>query len=172
VSVGMFEHVGANHFREFFGKLRELLADDGVALLHSIGRMEAPGTTNAWLRKYIFPGGYAPALSEVMAALEKEKLYITDVEVLRLHYAKTLEHWNERFQKNRSKVAEIYDERFCRMWEFYLLGCISAFRYWNQMVFQIQISPHQNAVPLGRDYITDWERDQAQQEQKRRIVAA
>ena len=172
VSVGMFEHVGARHYREFFGKLRELLADDGVALLHSIGRMEAPGTTNAWLRKYIFPGGYAPALSEVMAALEKEKLYVTDIEILRLHYAKTLEHWNERFQKNRSKVAEIYDERFCRMWEFYLLGCISAFKYWNQMIFQMQISRNQDAVPLTRDYVTDWTRDQARQDTKRPGIAA
>ncbi len=172
VSVGMFEHVGAGHFREFFGKLRELMTDDGVALLHSIGRMERPGTTNAWLRKYIFPGGYTPALSEVMAALEKEKLYVTDVEVLRLHYAKTMEHWNDRFQKNRAKVAEIYDERFCRMWEFYFLGCISAFKYWNQMVFQMQISPRQDGVPLSRDYITDWERDSLSQDAKRPVIAA
>ncbi len=168
----MFEHVGAGHFREFFGKLRELMTDDGVALLHSIGRMERPGTTNAWLRKYIFPGGYTPALSEVMAALEKEKLYVTDVEVLRLHYAKTMEHWNDRFQKNRAKVAEIYDERFCRMWEFYFLGCISAFKYWNQMVFQMQISPRQDGVPLSRDYITDWERDSLSQDAKRPVIAA
>ncbi len=172
VSVGMFEHVGAGHFREFFGKLRELMTDDGVALLHSIGRMERPGTTNAWLRKYIFPGGYTPALSEVMAALEKEKLYVTDVEVLRLHYAKTMEHWNDRFQKNRAKVAEIYDERFCRMWEFYFLGCISAFKYWNQMVFQMQISPRQDGVPLSRDYITDWERNSLSQGAKRPVIAA
>ena len=160
VSVGMFEHVGARHFREFFAKLRELLPDDGVAVLHSIGRMEPPGTTSAWLRKYIFPGGYTPALSEVLAALEREKLYVTDIEILRLHYAKTLAHWHQRFQNNRAHIADLYDERFCRMWEFYLKGCEMAFRYWNQMVFQLQIARNQDAVPLTRDYITDWEREQ------------
>ena len=158
VSVGMFEHVGAGHFREFFAKLRELLAEDGVALLHAIGRMEPPGTTSAWLRKYIFPGGYTPALSEVLAALERENLYVTDIEILRLHYARTLSHWHQRFQANRERVAELYDERFCRMWEFYLKGCEMAFRYWNQMVFQMQITRDQAAVPLTRDYVTDWER--------------
>ncbi len=160
VSVGMFEHVGAGHFREFFAKLRELLAEDGVALLHSIGRMEPPGATSAWLRKYIFPGGYTPAMSEVLAAIEREKLYVTDIEILRLHYAKTLRHWHERFQANRERVAELYDERFCRMWEFYLKGCEMAFKHWNQMVFQMQITRDQAAVPLTRDYITDWERVQ------------
>ena len=160
VSVGMFEHVGAKHFREFFAKLRDLLAPDGIALLHSIGRMEPPGTTSVWLRKYIFPGGYTPALSEVLAALEQENLYVTDIEILRLHYAKTLKHWHDRFQANRERVAEIYDERFCRMWEFYLIGCEMAFKYWNQMVFQMQITRDQTAVPLTRDYITDWERSQ------------
>jgi cyclopropane-fatty-acyl-phospholipid synthase len=172
VSVGMFEHIGAGHFREFFAKLRELLTDDGLALLHSIGRMEPPGATNAWLRKYIFPGGYSPSLSEVIAALEKEKLYITDIEILRLHYAKTLEHWHDRFQKNRVKIAEIYDERFCRMWEFYFMGCMSAFKYWDQMVFQMQISRRQDAVPLSRDYITEWERGQARRQAKRPVIAA
>jgi cyclopropane-fatty-acyl-phospholipid synthase len=172
VSVGMFEHVGAKHYREFFAKLRTLLTDDGVALLHSIGRMEPPGTTNAWLRKYIFPGGYTPALSEVLAALEKEKLYVTDIEILRLHYAKTIEHWYRRFMNNRAKIAEIYDERFCRMWEFYLLGCLSAFKYWNQMTFQLQISKRQEAVPLVRDYVTDWERERARKEAKRPGIAA
>ena len=160
VSVGMFEHVGAGHYREFFAKLRDLLADDGIALLHSIGRMEPPGTTSVWLRKYIFPGGYAPALSEVLAALERERLYVTDIEILRLHYAKTLNHWHQRFQANRERIAELYDERFCRMWEFYLKGCEMAFHHWNQMVFQLQITRDQAAVPLTRDYITDWERAQ------------
>ena len=173
VSVGMFEHVGARHFREFFAKLRELLPDDGVALLHSIGRMEPPGTTSAWLRKYIFPGGYTPAMSEVLAALEREKLYVTDIEILRLHYAKTLSHWHRRFQDNRAQIAELYDERFCRMWEFYLKGCEMAFKYWNQMVFQMQIARNQDAVPLTRDYITDWERAQrAAAEDRRDDIAA
>ncbi len=160
VSVGMFEHVGTAYYRRFFSRLRALLAEDGVALLHSIGRMEPPGSTNTWLRKYIFPGGYTPALSEVLAALERERLYVTDIEILRLHYAKTLRHWHQRFQANRRRVAEIYDERFCRMWEFYLKGCEMAFKHWNQMVFQMQITRDQTAAPLVRDYITDWERAQ------------
>ena len=127
-------------------------------MLHSIGRMEPPGATNPWLRKYIFPGGYTPALSETLSAIEASGLWVTDIEVLRLHYAETLKEWNRRFQKNRAEVAALYDERFCRMWEFYLQGCEVAFRYFNQMVFQIQIAKRQDAVPLTRDYITDWER--------------
>jgi cyclopropane-fatty-acyl-phospholipid synthase len=159
VSVGMFEHVGAKHYGEYFDKVRALLNDDGVFVLHSIGRMEPPGTTNPWLRKYIFPGGYSPALSETLAAIENSGLWVTDIEILRLHYAETLKEWNRRFQANRAQVAEIYDERFCRMWEFYLQCCEISFRYLNQMVFQIQIAKRQDAVPLTRDYITDWERE-------------
>jgi len=158
VSVGMFEHVGAKHYREFFRKVKDLLADDGVMLLHSIGRMEPPGATNPWLRKYIFPGGYTPALSEVMAAVEDIGLWVTDVEILRLHYAKTLREWHRRFQANRDRIRQLYDERFCRMWEFYLLGCEVAFRNLNQMVFQVQLSKRQDAVPLTRDYMTEDER--------------
>lgn len=158
VSVGMFEHVGAGHYLEFFRKTKQLLADDGVFLLHSIGRMEPPGTTNPWLRKYIFPGGYTPALSETLSAIEKAGLWVTDIEILRLHYADTLHHWYDRFMAQREKAAALYDERFCRMWEFYLIGCEIAFRRMGQMVFQIQIAKHQDAVPLTRDYITDWER--------------
>lgn len=158
VSVGMFEHVGAGHYVEYFEKVKELLADDGVFLLHSIGRMESPGTTNAWLRKYIFPGGYTPALSEVLSAVEKAGLWVTDIEILRLHYAETLRHWHDRFQAKRAQAAELYDEEFCRMWEFYLIGCEVAFRRRGQMVFQMQLAKRQDAVPLTRDYITDWER--------------
>lgn len=158
VSVGMFEHVGASHFREFFAKARDLLTDDGVLLLHSIGRMEPPGNTNAWLRKYIFPGGYTPAMSEVLAAVERERLYVTDIEILRLHYARTLSHWYDRFAANRAEVERLYDERFCRMWEFYLKGCEVAFKYFRQMVFQMQITKRQEAAPLVRDYMVDWER--------------
>ena len=161
VSVGMFEHVGAKHYREYFDKVRDLLAEDGVFVLHSIGRMEPPGTTNAWLRKYIFPGGYSPALSETFAAIERTGLWVTDVEILRLHYANTLKEWNRRFQANRDKVASLYDERFCRMWEFYLQCCEMAFRYLNQVVFQLQIAKNQDTVPTTRDYITDWERADA-----------
>jgi cyclopropane-fatty-acyl-phospholipid synthase len=158
VSVGMFEHVGTRHYREFFRKVRELLTDDGVALLHSIGRMSPPGSTNPWLRKYIFPGGYTPALSETLQAVEREQLWVTDVEILRLHYAETLRRWHERFQQNRERVRQLYDERFCRMWEFYLQGCELSFRQMGQMVFQMQLARRQDAVPLHRDYITDWER--------------
>ena len=160
VSVGMFEHVGSAHYLEYFRKISDLLADDGVMLLHSIGRMEPPGGTNTWLRKYIFPGGYSPALSEVLAAIERAGLWVTDIEVLRLHYAETLRHWRQRFLDNREKIKEIagYDDRFCRMWEFYLAGCEVAFRYMRQMVFQIQISRRQDAVPLIRDYMVTEER--------------
>ena len=160
VSIGMFEHVGAAHYVEFFAKVKELLKDDGVMLLHSIGRMEPPGGTNTWLKKYIFPGGYTPALSEVLSAIEKVGLYVTDIEILRLHYAETLRHWRLRFMANRDKVKQLagYDERFCRMWEFYLGGCEIAFRYMNQFVFQIQVARHQEAAPLVRDYMIDAER--------------
>ena len=158
VSVGMFEHVGAVHYLEYFKKARDLLNDDGVFLLHSIGRMEPPGVTNPWLRKYIFPGGYTPSLSETLAAIEKAGLWVTDVEILRLHYADTLHLWYERFMAQREKALDLYDERFCRMWEFYLIGCEIAFRRMGQMVFQIQIAKRQDAVPLTRDYIANWER--------------
>lgn len=158
VSVGMFEHVGVPHYREFFQKVKDLLADDGVALLHSIGSIDPPGGTNPWLQKYIFPGGYTPALSEVMEAIQAVGLWVTDIEILRLHYAETLRAWRERFAANRDKVRALYDEHFCRMWEFYLTGCELSFRYGGQMVFQIQLAKQPDAVPLTRDYMVDWER--------------
>ena len=158
VSVGMFEHVGARHYLEFFRKVRALLNDRGVMLLHSIGRFSEPGNTSAWLRKYIFPGGYTPALSEVFAALERARLISTDVEILKVHYAETLKLWHRRFSENRNRVREIYDERFCRMWEFYLLGCEAGFRHNDQMVFQLQLSKRRDATPETRDYMVDWER--------------
>ena len=158
VSVGMFEHVGVNHFKTFFRQVKDLLNDDGVALLHSIGRAEGPGITNPWIRKHIFPGGYSPALSEVVPVIEKTGLFVTDIEVLRLHYAETLKEWRRRFNANRTRIAEIHDERFCRMWEFYLAGAEAAFRHNGQIVFQIQLAKRQDAVPLTRDYITDGER--------------
>jgi cyclopropane-fatty-acyl-phospholipid synthase len=160
VSVGMFEHVGVAHYVEFFKKVKDLLSDDGVMLLHAIGRMEPPGATNTWLKKYIFPGGYTPALSEVMTAIEKVGLWVTDIEILRLHYAETLRHWRARFLANRERIKSLagYDDRFCRMWEFYLAGCEISFRYMNQMVFQIQLARRQDAVPLTRDYVFDAER--------------
>ncbi len=158
VSVGMFEHVGVPHYREFFQKLKDLLADDGVALLHSIGRMDPPGGTNPWMQKYIFPGGYTPALSEMMDAVQAVGLWVTDIEILRLHYAETLREWRQRFAANRDKIRALYDERFCRMWDFYLTGCELGFRYTGQMVFQMQLAKRQEAVPLTRDYMVDWER--------------
>lgn len=157
VSVGMFEHVGVGHYEEFFRKIKELLSDDGVALLHTIGRADGPGSTNPWLAKYIFPGGYTPALSEIVPVIERVGLYITDIEVLRLHYASTLRDWRRRFNANRDKVRSIYDERFCRMWDFYLAGCEAAFRYGGQLNFQIQLARRQDAVPITRDYIQHWE---------------
>ncbi len=158
VSVGMFEHVGVNHFKTFVRQVKDLLNDDGVALLHSIGRAEGPGITNPWIRKHIFPGGYSPALSEVVPVIEKTGLFVTDIEVLRLHYAETLKEWRRRFNANRTRIAEIHDERFCRMWEFYLAGSEAAFRHCGQIVFQIQLAKRLDAVPLTRDYITDGER--------------
>ena len=152
-SVGMFEHVGVGHYDEFFGKVHDLLADDGAAVLHSIGRMSPPSSTGPFLRKYIFPGGYSPSLSEVFERTERNRLWVADVEVLRVHYAKTLNAWHERFQKNRDKVAELYDERFCRMWEFYLLCCEMVFSHGSAMVFQMQLAKDRAAVPLTRDYL-------------------
>jgi cyclopropane-fatty-acyl-phospholipid synthase len=158
VSVGMFEHVGVSHFPEFFAAIRDLLSADGIAVLHSIGRADGPSATNPWIRKYIFPGGYAPALSEVLPVVERLGLWVTDIEILRLHYAETLRLWGRRFQANRAKVAQLYDERFCRMWEFYLIGSELAFRRMGHMVFQLQLAKRQDAVPLTRDYVTGWER--------------
>jgi cyclopropane-fatty-acyl-phospholipid synthase len=160
VSVGMFEHVGINHYNAFFTKLKSLLAPDGVALLHSIGRMDGPGSTHPWIRKYIFPGGYFPALSEVVPVVEQSKLWITDIEILRLHYAETLKSWRRRFERNRDRLRSIYDERFCRMWEMYLVGSEVAFRREGCMVFQMQLAKTIDSVPMTRDYMLDWEREQ------------
>lgn len=153
VSVGMFEHVGAPQFRTYFRTLRKLLADDGVALVHTIGRVTPPGTTNPWIVKYIFPGGYIPALSEVLAAVEHENLLSADIEVWRLHYAMTLRHWHDRFMAHRDEAARLYDERFVRMWKFYLVASEQTFRFWNNCVFQLQLTRDQRAVPLTRDYL-------------------
>ena len=172
VSVGMFEHVGVNHYDAFFRQVHDRLAETGVALLHTIGRVEVPGSTNPWMRKYIFPGGYSPALSEVMAAVERAGLWVTDIEILRLHYAYTLRQWRQRFLANRRAAAELYDERFCRMWEFYLAAAEISFRYLRCAVFQIQLARRQEAVPLTRDYITETERALAEEEERRGERAA
>ena len=153
VSVGMFEHVGVGHFTEYFGKIRTLLADEGVAVVHSINRSDGPGATSAWVKKYIFPGGYIPALSEVVPQIEGAGLYITDIEILRLHYAETLREWAHRFADHRDRARDIYDERFCRMWEFYLAASECAFRFGGMNNFQIQFCRNQHALPLTRNYM-------------------
>ena len=153
VSVGMFEHVGLNHYDTFYRVVHDRLADDGVALIHFISRGDGPGATNPWLRKYIFPGGYSPALSEVLPSIERAGLIVTDVEILRLHYAETLRHWRMRFLANWSRAAELYDERFCRMWEFYLAGCEIAFRHQGHVVAQLQLAKRIDSVPMTRGYI-------------------
>ncbi len=162
VSVGMFEHVGVPNYETFFKTVKSCLKPDGVALIHSIGRFEGPGATNAWITKYIFPGGYSPALSEVLGPVENAGLLTTDIEILRLHYAKTLAHWRRRFAANRDAIASIYDERFCRMFEFYLSGSELAFRLSDHMNFQIQLVRKQEALPLTRDYMAETERRAAQ----------
>lgn len=158
VSVGMFEHVGVDHYGAYFRKVRELLAEDGVMVLHSIGRSDVPGITNPWIAKYIFPGGYIPALSEVLPHIERAGLVVTDVEILRLHYAQTLKAWRERFLARREEVARLTDARFIRMWDFYLAASEMAFRHQGMMVFQIQLARRQEAVPLTRDYIGEAEK--------------
>lgn len=159
VSVGMFEHVGVPYYTDFFARIRELLSSSGIAVLHSIGRMHGPSTTSRWIRKYIFPGGYIPALSQVLPSLERSGLWITDLEILRLHYARTLALWRERFLKHREGIKKLYDERFCRMWEFYLVTSEMSFRYGGFMVFQMQLSADVDAVPLTRDYLFEAERE-------------
>lgn len=153
VSVGMFEHVGVDYYDAFFRRCAELLTDDGVFVLHSIGRSEGPGYTNPWIAKYIFPGGYIPALSEVLPSIERAGLLVTDIEILRLHYAETLKIWRERFLAHREEVERLYDKRFVRMWEFYLASSEMAFRKQALMNFQIQLTKRQNIVPMTRDYI-------------------
>ncbi len=153
VSVGMFEHVGVTFYDAFFRKCAELIEDDGVILLHSIGRTEGPNVTNPFIAKYIFPGGYIPALSEVLRAVEHAGLRVTDIEMLRLHYAQTLKAWRERFLAHREEVERLYDQRFVRMWEFYLAASEMSFRHSGLMVFQLQITKREGVVPITRDYI-------------------
>ncbi|WBV43683.1 cyclopropane-fatty-acyl-phospholipid synthase family protein [Pseudoroseomonas cervicalis] len=157
VSVGMFEHVGIDHYRRFFRTLRGALREDGVALVHAIGRSDGPGSTNPWIAKYIFPGGYSPALSEVLPAVEKSGLWVTDIEILRLHYAQTIAHWRRRFAANRDAIQSLYDERFCRMFEFYLIGSELAFRRMGHMNWQLQLTRQVDTLPLTRDYMAEAE---------------
>jgi cyclopropane-fatty-acyl-phospholipid synthase len=166
VSVGMFEHVGLPYYDSFFRKAHALLREDGVMLLHTIGRIDVPGGTNAWMSKYIFPGGYVPALSDMMPPIERAGLIVTDVEVLRLHYAETLRAWRERFISNRPAAEALYDDRFCRMWEYYLAACETAFRFGNLVVFQIQLTKELAALPITRDYILEAESRLLQKERR------
>jgi len=168
ISVGMFEHVGVNHYDTFFRKSANLLATDGVMLMHSIGRSEGPSRTSPWIEKYIFPGGYIPSLSEVQSSVERSGLLVTDIEILRLHYAETLKHWRERFLAHREEVERIYDQRFVRMWEFYLAASEMSFREQNLMVVQIQLAKRQDVVPMTRDYIVTEEARLRASEAKRR----
>lgn len=172
VSVGMFEHVGKRNYGEFFETVEDLLSDDGIMMLHTIGRLDRPAPINPFIRKYIFPGADLPSLSEIVTVTEPLGLIVTDIEILRLHYATTLRHWRERFMANREKAAEIYDERFCRMWELYFVICELGFRHQNLAVFQIQMAKNVDAVPLTRDYMMDWERRQSEAEGTKRRYAA
>lgn len=172
VSVGMFEHVGVQHYGEFFSKINELMDDDGLTLIHSIGHMSPPGTASPWLRKYIFPGAYSPALSEVFEVVEQNSLWVTDLEFLRVHYAKTLAHWVQRFEANRDKIEAMYDARFVRMWEFYLISCEMMFRTGSQLVFHMQLARKRDAAPIVRDYITDLQRTYEQRESEFRSLSA
>jgi len=158
VSVGMFEHVGQPNYQAYFDQVARLLTDDGVAVIHSIGRKDEPGVTNPFIAKYIFPGGYIPALSEVLPYIERAGLWVTDLEILRLHYAETLKAWRARFSAQRETIKAMRDERFCRMFEFYLAVSEIAFRYGGHMVFQLQLSKRVDALPITRDYIYEGER--------------
>jgi len=159
VSVAMMEAVGIGHFDEYFGRIRDLLKPDGYAFVHCIGRMTQPGTTGPFFRKYIFPGGYVPALSETFEATERQGLWVADMEVLRLHYYYTLRDWRLRFTANRDRAREIYDERFCRMWEFYLGAAELGFLHGSNMVFHLLLAPRRDAVPINRNFIVDAERE-------------
>lgn len=153
VSVGMFEHVGVRHYRDYFSQICRLLAGDGIALIHTIGRHGPPGATNPWIEKYIFPGGYNPALSEMVAAIEKSGLVSCDIEVLQLHYAMTLAVWSQRFHAHRVEIKQRMGERFCRMWEFYLASCEAAFRWRDLAVFQVQLTRRLGITPITRNYL-------------------
>lgn len=154
VSVGMFEHVGPPHYRAFLERCRALMSEDGLMLLHTIGRADGPGATDPWLAKYIFPGGYVPALSQVAPAIERSWLWLTDLEILRGHYDRTLDAWYERVQSAREAIVALYDERFFRMWSFYLAGGIAAFRHGGHVVFQLQLARRQDGAPATRDYLS------------------
>ena len=153
VSVGMFEHVGRNFYRTYFNKVFQLLNEKGIALIHTIGSSMPPRDPQPWIQKYIFPGGYTPSLSEISKPIEKSGLIVSDIEVLRMHYAHTLRNWKERFLSKKDTVLDMFDEKFFRMWEFYLASCEMAFKWGDQVVFQLQLSKDNTSVPNTRDYI-------------------
>ena len=153
VSVGMFEHVGRKFYKIFFKQIEKLLTDNGISLIHTIGSVNPPRDPHPWITKYIFPGGYTPSLSEVTTPIEKAELIVSDIEVLRLHYSHTLRHWKENCIKNKAKIIEMYDEKFFRMWEFYLAGCEIAFKWGDQVVYQLQLTKNYTSTPTTRDYI-------------------
>ena len=153
VSVGMFEHVGRKFYKKFFKKIEKLLNDDGISLIHTIGSVNPPRDPHPWITKYIFPGGYTPSLSEVTTPIEKAGLIVSDIEVLKLHYVHTLRHWKRNCLKNREKIIEMFDEKFFRMWEFYLAGCEIAFKWGDQVVYQFQLTKNYTSTPTTRDYI-------------------
>lgn len=171
VSVGMFEHVGVGHYKEYFDGVRRLLTKDGVALIHTIGRLDGPGATNPWIAKYIFPGGYIPAFSEIASVVEYSGLFMTDLEILRLHYAETLREWRRRFMARRDEAVSLFDERFARMWEFYLCGSETSFRNEGFVNFQLQLSRKIDNLPLTRDYMIERERQLAAMPSERRLLA-
>jgi cyclopropane-fatty-acyl-phospholipid synthase len=172
VSVGMFEHVGVGFYDTYFQHCARLLNEDGVMLLHTIGRTTGPGATNPWIAKYIFPGGYIPALEEFIPAAERAGLLVTDVEVLRIHYAETLRAWRERFVAKRDEAAALYDERFVRMWQFYLACCEASFRCGDDVVYQMQLSKKVDTLPITRAYIAEGERNLRQREKAPLRIAA
>ncbi len=153
VSVGMFEHVGRKFYKKYFDQVSKLLKDDGISLIHTIGSVNSPRDPQPWITKYIFPGGYTPSLSELAEPIEKSGLIISDMEVLRMHYSHTLRHWKERFLSRKQEVLEMFDEKFMRMWEFYLTSCEMAFKWGDQVVFQLQLTKNFTSAPNTRDYI-------------------
>jgi cyclopropane-fatty-acyl-phospholipid synthase len=153
VSIGMFEHVGRKFYKKFFKQIEKLLKDDGVSLIHTIGSVNPPRDPHPWITKYIFPGGYTPSLSEVTTPIEKAGLIVSDIEVLKLHYSHTLRHWKENCIKNKEQIIQMFDERFFRMWEFYLAGCEMAFKWGDQVVYQFQLTKNYTSTPTTRDYI-------------------
>jgi cyclopropane-fatty-acyl-phospholipid synthase len=160
----MLEHVGRGNFQQYFDTVARLLRDDGVALIHTIVKADGPAPTSGWTAKYIFPGGYIPALSQLAPAIERAGLIIADIECLRIHYANTLRAWRERFDANRADIRQLYDDRFCRMWEFYLAGSEASFRVGASLVMQFQLAKRLDAVPIKRDYLYPGEMAHAQRD--------